>query len=81
MKTQGCFTWRRPDAGAIVWAKYTLPIPSLELAERLRAEHSVLIVPGMQFGVENFIRFGIGGLPDSLMTALDRTQELIRTLE
>ncbi len=72
MKEQGGFTWQRPDAGAIVWARYDCGMPSMELAERLRIEQSVLIVPGSQFGCEHFIRFGIGGQPDGLRQALER---------
>ena len=66
------FTWHRPDAGAICFARYDLPIASGELAERLRADHSVLIVPGEHFGVEGHIRFGIGIPETDLADALER---------
>jgi aspartate/methionine/tyrosine aminotransferase len=54
------FTWDRPDAGAIAYAKYDLPIKSLELAERIRTERSVLLVPGDMFGLKKGLRFGFG---------------------
>ena len=50
----------RPVAGAIVFAKVDLPMPTIDLVERIRAERSVLLVPGEMFGIENGIRFGFG---------------------
>jgi len=51
---------RMPDAGAICLFSYDAPIPSLELAERLRMEDSVLIVPGRHFGLDRTFRIGFG---------------------
>ncbi|MFW6089981.1 MAG: aminotransferase class I/II-fold pyridoxal phosphate-dependent enzyme [Gemmatimonadota bacterium] len=51
---------RLPDAGAICLFAYDAPIPCLELAERLRVEDSVLIVPGAHFGRESTFRVGFG---------------------
>ena len=76
-REQGCFTCRRPDAGAICFARYDLPIGSAELAERLRVEKSVLIVPGDHFGIENYIRFGFGLPVTDLTTALERVGETL----
>jgi aspartate/methionine/tyrosine aminotransferase len=80
MNQLGCFSWRRPDAGAIVFACYDLPIASAELAERMRAEESVLVVPGSQFGVESCIRFGIGSHAEELNAALERIQRTIKSV-
>ncbi len=52
--------FRPPDAGAICLFGYEAPISSLELAERLRVEHDVLIVPGAHFGLERSFRIGFG---------------------
>jgi aspartate/methionine/tyrosine aminotransferase len=76
-RDQGVFSCRRPDAGAICFARYDLPIASAELAERLRVEKSVLIVPGDHFGVEHFIRFGFGLPARDLTTALQRVGETL----
>ena len=54
------FGWVRPTAGAIVYAKYDLPITSSALVERIRQERSVLLVPGDMFGLKKGIRFGFG---------------------
>ena len=52
--------FRLPDAGAICLFLYDRPISSLELAERLRVEHDVLLVPGAHFGLERSFRIGFG---------------------
>jgi len=73
---------RLPDAGAICLFAYDAPIPSLELAERLRTDDSVLIVPGAHFGLDGTFRIGFGydaaKLPEGLaavaaqLTRIDR---------
>jgi hypothetical protein len=67
----GGFKWRKPDAGAIGFLRYAHPIGSLALAERLRADQSVLVVPGAHFDRESFLRIGFG-TPATLRPALDR---------
>jgi aspartate/methionine/tyrosine aminotransferase len=54
------FRWARPAAGAIQYATYDLPIKSMKLAERIRQERSVLLVPGDMFGARKGLRFGFG---------------------
>lgn len=71
----GLFHCTPPDAGAICVVRYDAPIGSEELAERLRVEQSVLIVPGAQVGVESAMRIGFGPPEDDLRRALDRLGE------
>jgi aspartate/methionine/tyrosine aminotransferase len=73
----GAFTWIRPEAGAICYAQYHYDINSLELANRLRIEKSVLIVPGDHFGMDRYIRFGYGERPDYLRAGLARVSALL----
>jgi aspartate/methionine/tyrosine aminotransferase len=68
----GTFTYRRPDAGAILYARYDFPVNSSTMAEQLRAEHGVLIVPGDHFGMDHFVRIGFGGQKAHLEAALAR---------
>jgi hypothetical protein len=68
----GEFTWRAPDAGAIVWPRYRTSANSSALAETLRAQHDVLIVPGDQFGMDGYLRLGFGLPADELQHALAR---------
>jgi aspartate/methionine/tyrosine aminotransferase len=35
-------------------------VSALDIVEKMRAEHSVLLVPGEHFGTPGFLRFGYG---------------------
>jgi hypothetical protein len=74
---QGGFTWLPPRAGAICFARYELPVNSSALAERLRADRSVLVVPGDHFGLDGFIRFGFGLPANAMRIALARVAETL----
>ena len=62
--------WTPPEAGAILFARYRLPISSLDLVERLRTAHGVLLVPGAHFDQTDHLRFGFGEPPAVLEPAL-----------
>jgi aspartate/methionine/tyrosine aminotransferase len=74
------FSLRPPDAAAIAFVRYHLDINSSELAQRLRREKSVLIVPGDHFGLDHFLRIAFGLPEDYLVPALDRIHELLLEL-
>jgi len=74
------FTWHAPHAGAICWARYRGAIPALEVVEKLRAQHSVLLCPGDHFGMPGFLRFGYGGDLKHLQEALAETERGLRRL-
>ena len=76
----GRFRLAGHEAGAVCFPSYDLPIESGELAERLRTEHDVLIVPGAHFDLGRYVRFGIGIPTDELEAALDRVGDLVRSL-
>ncbi|MFB3853978.1 MAG: aminotransferase class I/II-fold pyridoxal phosphate-dependent enzyme [Vicinamibacterales bacterium] len=69
-----------PEAGAIVYPSYNLPINSTALAERLRRDESLLVVPGDQFGMDGYLRIGYGGTVGQLQGGLDRLDRVVRTL-
>jgi aspartate/methionine/tyrosine aminotransferase len=75
------FDYIPPQAGAIAFLRYNLPIASGRLAENLRAERSVLIVPGDQFGLPRHIRIGYGYDPDHLRGGLSRIDQFLADLE
>lgn len=68
----GFLTFREPKAGALTLMRYNADTPSCDIAERIRANQSVLIVPGLQLGVEGFLRIWIGGRPEFLREGLRR---------
>lgn len=72
---EGRFSYRPPDAGAICYARYDAPVGSTELAEKLRAEKDVLVVPGDHFGMDRYLRIGFGNPPEELTVALGRVRE------
>lgn len=74
------FTWHPPQAGAICWARYRQAIPGGEIVEKVRAQHSVLLVPGEQFGMPSFIRFGFGDDLQHFQEALAETERALRRL-
>ena len=70
-----------PAAGAICWIRYALAINSTELVERLRKKKSVLLVPGDMFGMDGYVRMGMGPPTDYFVAALDRFDALLREMK
>lgn len=70
-----------PVAGAIAYLAYDPPIEARDLAERLRLEQSVLVVPADMFGVrERAFRVGFGYDPEYLRKGLERIGLVLREL-
>lgn len=67
----------RPQAGAIAYFGYKAPIRSSALVDRLRTEHSVLLVPGEHFGVGKYLRVGYGSDPEFTLKGLSRLSQLL----
>jgi aspartate/methionine/tyrosine aminotransferase len=74
------FTHVPPVAGAICLLRYGLRINSSDLAWRLLKEKSTLIVPGDHFGMDGYIRIGMGHAATYLSDALGRIDETLRAL-
>ncbi len=70
----GRFRYRAPDAGAICYTHYDAPIGSTDFAEKLRTEHSVLVVPGDHFGMDHYLRLGFGNPEAELLEGLRRVR-------
>jgi|TARA_B100002003_G_scaffold125332_1_gene115668 hypothetical protein len=68
-----------PEAGGVTLIRYAGSRPSARLAETLRAQQGVLVVPGIHFGLEHHLRVGIGGEPDPLHRGLARLGDLLRS--
>jgi aspartate/methionine/tyrosine aminotransferase len=69
--------FRAPDAGAIVWVRYQERVSSAALAERLRAEQDVLVVPGEHFGMDGYLRLCFGSSPAELEEAFARVARVL----
>ena len=77
---EGLVRFHPPEAGAIALVSYGASTPSLEIAERLRSEHEVLVVPGTHFGLEGTLRLGFGNPADELAEGLGRVGDLLGSL-
>jgi aspartate/methionine/tyrosine aminotransferase len=74
------FDWIPPRAGAIAFVPYRLRISPSALAERVRKEQSVLIVPGDMLGGGRALRFGFGYDADRLREGLARVDKTLDSL-
>ena len=70
-------SWTPPRGGLLALLKYDLPIASLELADRLATEYSVMLAPGSAFGYEHHLRLGIGQRPDIFEAGLRETAKCL----
>jgi aspartate/methionine/tyrosine aminotransferase len=75
------FTYIPPQAGAIAYFKYKLPISSTKLFDKLREERSVLITPGDHFGGGRYIRCGFGYDVDHTLRGLARVDVALEQLK
>lgn len=74
------FTWHPPQAGAICFVKYRQVVGAPEIVEKLRAEHSVLLVPGEHFGMPSYLRFGYGDELQHFQEALAETERGLKRM-
>lgn len=80
---RGCghaFEWSSPEAGAFIYARYGLPIGSTALTDGLREQESVLVVPGDAFGMDGYLRFGVGEHAAYVLAGLDRVKAYLDRL-
>ena len=66
-----------PRAGAMAWLRCGDGVDSGALAEALRVEHGLLLVPGEHFGRPGWLRIGFGAPPRSLELGLARLGEAL----
>lgn len=65
-------SWNPPRGGLLALLRYRLKIPSLELADKLADDYSVMLAPGSAFGYEHHLRIGIGQHPAIFSEGLAR---------
>jgi aspartate/methionine/tyrosine aminotransferase len=64
-------SWKPPRGGLLALLHYNLDIPSLDLANKLAEEYSVMLAPGSAFGYEHHLRIGIGQEPSVFRAGLE----------
>ncbi len=73
----GLFSHVEPQAGAIAFLGYDLPIESGDFIERLRMDKSVLACSGEHFKMGNYLRIGFGSDANYVREGLAAIDELI----
>lgn len=71
----GRFSLVPPRAGGMAFLRYAMEINSTELCDSLRERKSVFIIAGDCFGMDRFVRIGIGGEPQHLRAGLKLIDE------
>ncbi len=79
-KHEDLFKFIPPRAGGMSFLRYNMDINSTELAARLREDKSVLIIAGDCFGMDHYIRIGIGGEKGHLLAGLNLIDETLREI-
>ncbi len=76
----GVFSVVAPQASAMSFVRYELPIGAADFADRLAKEKSTLVVPGDCFGLEKHFRFS-SALPEPyLKEGLSRLNALVEEI-
>lgn len=73
-------SWTPPQGGILALMKYHLDLPSLELANHLAEDYSVMLAPGSAFGYEGYLRIGVGNDPEIFAEGLRQTASCLRDL-
>ena len=74
----GLFSVQRRQATSIGFIRYHVDAPSLDVAERIRTEASVLTAPGSFLGTEGHLRVTVGYESERIRPALDRIASVVR---
>ena len=70
-----------PQATALALVRYTIDLPSVDVADAIRTQASVLVAPGSCFGVEGHLRIALGLEPAFVNEALGRIARVLRELQ
>lgn len=69
-----------PAAGLLCMLRYHLNIPSVQLADKLAEQYSVLLAPGSVFGLEGYLRLGFGQRPDVFKKGIEGADQCFSEL-
>jgi aspartate/methionine/tyrosine aminotransferase len=80
IKYNNLFSLIPPKAGGVAFPRYDMEINSTELATKIMQEKSVFIVAGDMFGMDHYLRFGIGSEKNYIMAALSLIDETLHEI-
>jgi aspartate/methionine/tyrosine aminotransferase len=75
------FEWVEPDGGIVCFPKYTINMPSVDLCNHLFDTQKLLVIPGLYFNQEGFIRLSYGCDELSLQSALGALEKGLQNLQ
>lgn len=73
------FSCTLPQAGGMAFVKYNMPINSTELVHKLREDRSIMLLPGDVYGMDGYIRLGVGAPKDHIETGLKHLADYARS--
>lgn len=79
-RNQG-LSWQPPRGGLLALLHYNFDLPSMELADQLATEYSVMLAPGAAFGYESYLRIGIGQHPAVFQAGLAAAEACFARLQ
>ncbi|MEX0298703.1 MAG: aminotransferase class I/II-fold pyridoxal phosphate-dependent enzyme, partial [Kordiimonas sp.] len=68
-----------PQAGGMAFVRYKMDINSTKLVHRLREERSIMLLPGDVYGMDNYIRLGIGAPKEHIEQGLAHLSDFAKT--
>ena len=68
-----------PKAGGMAFVRYQMNINSSELVHRLREECSIMLLPGDVYGMDGYIRLGVGAPKSHIETGLSHLADFARS--
>ena len=74
------FRFVPPAAGGMAFVHYALDVNSTELATRLREDKSVFVVSGDCYGMDHYLRIGIGTESDYFTAGLEQIDAALREM-
>jgi aspartate/methionine/tyrosine aminotransferase len=72
--------YRPPQAGGMTFVHYDFSIGSAELSGLIRERESTFVVAGDWFGMDSYLRIGIGGESEKLVEGLHRIDRVLMSL-
>ncbi len=79
-KHEQLFHFVPPQAGGMAFLRYNMKINSTEFSNLLREKKEVFVVAGDCFGMDNYIRIGIGTKKEKLLKGLELIDEMVREI-
>jgi len=73
-------SYHRPAAGLLCMLRHQLDISSVQLADKLAEQYSVLLAPGSVFGLEGYLRLGFGQHPDIFQMGIESADQCFTEL-